>query len=341
MSELLFGEFHAGTKARIDVERIFENSDCKKLGMRIRSAGSKWIYRIKNAVPAFYNQWKLKRIKGDIVFIQYPITALKTMLSAVIRDIAGKNKIIFLLHDVSYIRYFSQPERKVPEIEFLNLASGLICHNDIMIKKLQEDGVNKPAFTSLELFDYLIDDKAVLPTPIYGNEICFAGNLQKSEFLNQLANSSSIDFTLNLFGPNYEPLNSDHIIYKGSYKPEELVSHLNFSYGLVWDGPDIDTCSGEYGLYTKYNNPHKLSLYIAAGLPVIVWEKAAMAEFVIKNNIGITVDSLLNIDKKISGISEIDYNVMVENVRKFQKNVLSGYYLKTAMGNIINLCQKA
>ena len=34
----------------------------------------------------------------------------------------------------------------------------------------------------------------------------------------------------------------------------------------MWDGPSPDTCAGVYGAYLRYNNPHKTSLYLAAGL---------------------------------------------------------------------------
>ncbi|NRO11242.1 Beta-1,6-galactofuranosyltransferase WbbI [Lactobacillus helveticus] len=46
------------------------------------------------------------------------------------------------------------------------------------------------------------------------------------------------------------------------------------------------------GNYLRYNDPHKLSLYLASGIPVIIWKKAAEAKFVEENKVGITVDSL-------------------------------------------------
>ena len=86
----------------------------------------------------------------------------------------------------------------------------------------------------------------------------------------------------------------------------------------------------------KYNNPHKLSLYIAAGLPVVVWEKAAIADFVKKYNIGIIVKSLLDLDKEINSLSEEQYEEFKQNILVLQKNVTNGYYTRRAL----NICEK-
>ena len=45
---------------------------------------------------------------------------------------------------------------------------------------------------------------------------------------------------------------------------------------------------------------HKLSLYLAVGLPVIIWEKAAEAEFVLKENVGVTVKSLYELPQRLA-----------------------------------------
>lgn len=63
------------------------------------------------------------------------------------------------------------------------------------------------------------------------------------------------------------------MIWHGSFKPEESPEHLQG----VWDGDSVDTCAGNTGAYLRYNNPHKTSLYLACGMPVIVWKEAAIA----------------------------------------------------------------
>ena len=83
--------------------------------------------------------------------------------------------------------------------------------------------------------------------------------------------------------------------------------------------------------YTKYNNPHKLSCYLASGVPVIAWEKAAIADFINENNIGYTINSIYD----INNISILDWNKKLENVKVISKNVRSGYYTKKIFEDIV------
>ena len=64
------------------------------------------------------------------------------------------------------------------------------------------------------------------------------------------------------------------------------------------------------GKYLKINNPHKLSLYLAVGLPVVIWDEAAEAEFVLKENVGFTVKSLYDLPEKLEAVSDNDYQIM-------------------------------
>ena len=100
-----------------------------------------------------------------------------------------------------------------------------------------------------------------------------------------------------LYGINYDEQNitSLNVEYKGAFLPNEIPSKLEGSFGLVWDGDSTDGCNGASGDYIRYNNPHKLSLYISSCLPVIVWSQAAIADFVRQHNIGFCVDKLIDI----------------------------------------------
>lgn len=88
------------------------------------------------------------------------------------------------------------------------------------------------------------------------------------------------------------------------------------------------TCSGIFGDYLRINNPHKTSLYLACGIPVITWNKAAIAQYVRKNRVGITVSSLDEINEKLKDVSKDEYNLMRKNAKKCSERVRNGYYLK-------------
>lgn len=85
------------------------------------------------------------------------------------------------------------------------------------------------------------------------------------------------------------------------------------------------------GNYLKYNNPHKLSLYIASGMPVITWRQAAIAEFVEKNDIGFVVDSILQIPGIIDTIDEKTYLTYRNNIQKLQEKVIDGEFTKSVL----------
>lgn len=74
---------------------------------------------------------------------------------------------------------------------------------------------------------------------------------------------------------------------------------------------------------------------MATGIPVVVWDQSAIADFVEKNNVGITVSDLNNLNDKLSNISLDSYNQMVKNVKLIQEKVLDGNYFKAAISKIM------
>ena len=93
----------------------------------------------------------------------------------------------------------------------------------------------------------------------------------------------------------------------------------------------IDTCSGNTGSYLRYNNPHKLSLYLSAGLPVIIWNEAAEKLFVMENQVGFTVHSLYEIEEKLNNLTEKDYFHFVEHAEHMAKKLKAGEYTRQAL----------
>ena len=87
-----------------------------------------------------------------------------------------------------------------------------------------------------------------------------------------------------------------NINYHGSFGVDEIPSKLTRGFGLVWDGDSLDGCRGQSGQYLRYNNPHKLSLYLSSGLPVVIWTGAAEAGFVREHGVGLCVDSLNDLE---------------------------------------------
>ena len=164
-------------------------------------------------------------------------------------------------------------------------------------------------------------------------EICLK---KKSSYIYKLDKLFLSNIKIYLYGGNFEKKeNVRNCIYKGAYDADILPNVMEGDYGLVWDGPELSRCEGNTGNYMRYNNPHKVSLYIAAELPIIIWDQAALADFVTKNHIGITVDSLEKIEEELSKITEEQYRVLKDNLRKLSVKVQNGYYLENALQKVV------
>lgn len=208
----------------------------------------------------------------------------------------------------------------------------LAYYRDNKVDTLKEKLVN------LKLFDYLIDD----PTPKkvgFERSINIAGNLDvtKCGYISQLGQLEGVK--VNLYGPNFDEKmrQCENINYRGSFPVDEIPNQLNKGFGLVWDGESIDGCKGLSGQYLRYNNPHKMSLYIASGLPIIIWKNAAQAKFVKENGIGICVENLKDIHEAFSAISEHEYKQMLFNVLKVRREVVNGEFTRSAIVASLNI----
>lgn len=321
---------HAGNKARVDIDDIFRENygePYENLEEIVFSNLGQKIGYVLN--PSHLKQiFRIRQMRSQKLFMQYPFY-FNPILKKVLRDSLENNEVVFLIHDVNALRSFQDADIKI-EIDELNLAKAVIVHNDIMGRALQKLGLNVPWF-SLTLFDYLLPD---IPQSNFskGTTVAFAGNLGKSRFLRN-AEMETLGLHFNLYGPGFkeEVIKWKNVSYQGSFPPDEVPFKLEGNFGLIWDGSSTNTCDGPTGTYMKYNNPHKLSLYIAAGLPVIVWKQAAIASFVTAHKIGIVVESLKEVSEKIAAIPDSEYHKMVMAVKKLQEQIVSGSFTKQCL----------
>ena len=321
---------HAGNKARLDINTVLQETYGTPIEVQEEIVFSSFIQKVKFVlnISNLKAIWHISQMQSKNIILQYPFYFNPIVKRAQMR-MMKKNKVIFLIHDVDALRNF-QEARIEEEINELNLAQAVIVHNDIMGKALQKLGLKVPWF-SLTLFDYLLPN---IPQKVFskGTVIAFAGNLGKSKFLRN-AEMETLGLHFNLYGPGFkeEVIKWNNVSYKGSFPPDEVPFKLEGNFGLIWDGTDVRTCDGPTGTYMKYNNPHKLSLYIAAGLPVIVWKQAAVAEFVTTHKIGIVVESLKEISEKFKALPVSEYHEMIMAVKKLQKQIVSGNFTKRCL----------
>ena len=335
-SEYSYRGNHAGTKARNDVEEILGQMGAKPINantfeLRCDEKEEHIYSNVKNRFDLLGLFLRIQRIKKQTVFIQYPMLAFDFQ-EKYFREIVKHNKLVLLIHDLHCLRIPNEEKLK-KEISLLNIASVLIVHNRFMAQKVKALGVNVPQIYCLEMFDYLCSGP-LNQKHCEKKSIAFAGNLGKSEFLPELVQSNpQIEFKFYGFGWN-DKWDNKNVKYCGSFKPEIIPEKISAGFGLVWDGNSIVDGAGPLGEYTRINNPHKLSLYLVAGIPVIVWEKAAVAEFVEKYNVGITVERIDDLSTVLDTITEQMYADMKQNAIKIRAKLVCGDFLKGILNQL-------
>lgn len=342
--------FNASNKPRRDVEQIATECGYKRLFVNTKNGVQK--SKIKKPIQflTYLNnrgKWKkqLGKLKqNDIVLIQYPLINTTLNFYNILKKYSDKITFIALIHDMDSLRWTKETasssvikRRKKEDKLILNNCKYIIAHNNKMKEELIKLGNKSDNIFELNLFDYIMDNDIEYTKHQKEDPIIIAGNLSKSKakYLEELKDLSNVNF--NLYGIGYEKNKEEkNIFYKGKYPAEDLVNHLEGSFGLVWDGNSKDTCSGGFGQYLKYNNPHKASLYLTAGIPIITWEDAAIAKFVKENNVGIVVKNLDEISDKLKSLTDEEYFNMTENAKEMSKKLMKGYFLNRILKDKID-----
>lgn len=273
---------------------------------------------------------KYRNVKNSVVFIQYPFINMRDSLIFFILKKLKKqgNKFITLVHDLEFFRNDINEGLDRFILEYSDVS---IVHSPNMLNIIDKRFKVNDSIC-LEFFDYVSNLDLPANKNLKNIQLIYAGNLMKSEFLKEINKVSfNNHFKLNLYGTYCDYIKeNDFVKYKGRFDAEQF-SDIEGNWGLVWDGTSVDTCEGKLGNYLRYNSPFKMSLYLAAKKPVVVWRESAMAEYVEKYNIGICVNSLNEIRTQIEKLSDKELAQIQQNVNIISKEVRSGNKLKLAI----------
>lgn len=313
--------YTASSKAKLDAERIAEFNGYKNIGLKARSIHNGIlgrIYTLLSNIKAFFCM-----PRRGIAFIQYPVNFVEYQVKLAKRR---KNRVVILIHDLNVLR-----KLELDSVSPLKIADTLIAHTPAMKKWLVDENINKEV-SILKIFDYLGNEIQKKPIEHKFN-IAFAGNLGKSKFLEKLKGDCNLTFKLFGIGADNLRLNKG-VDFCGCFPPNELAQNLNSHFGLVWDGDSIKECTGVNGEYLKYISPHKLSMYLSAGIPVIVWSKSAMAPFVSSNNLGLVIDSLEDLPILLGSLKQEQYDSFVRSANEVAMKLAKGEYLASILNKI-------
>ena len=318
--------YNAGSKAVIDVNYILEKNGYVPLFL---GYGGRKAYLGKIFISLYCVIMTLIKVRTyDTIFLQYPLRINKYIKNIIYKIVKLKKcRLEILIHDLDSYRWKDNIEDSI----LLN-GDVIICHTPKMRDILQNMGIKNSAIKILYLFDYITDSTNNYPTS-FGNDIIFAGNLGKSLFISKLTHISEIQFLLyGIPETNYD--SHSNLKYLGKFSPNDITD-IKGDWGLVWDGDSIDTCDGLLGKYLAINSSHKLSLYIAAQKPVIIWDESSLKDFVLNNHLGIAVKSLSEIKREIATISDEEKELMRKALYNFSVYLKQGEMLSSILNSLI------
>lgn len=281
--------------------------------------------------------------KNDTVFYSIPENHIKIRLVKKFQKLK-KYRILCFINDLNAFRYgnLDAPDvqaRMKQEAEMIGLSDTVLIPNGNTASLLREQGITS-RLVPVGIWDYRMT-KEQAEALNGGNAvqekqgaavIAFAGNLNKSEFLQKMESGGADGITFELWGKLEEEGKKKlpaFCHYNGVLPAEEVPQAVSScSYGLVWDGSGSDGIEGGLGEYLRYNNSHKCGLYLASGLPAIVWEHSGMAGFIREHQCGLTIRGLGELPEKIAGA---DYSFLKTNAEAVAGKLQKGYYLSKAL----------
>ena len=267
---------------------------------------------------------------GDLVVVQFPMWMHLNFQAEffdyirLIEDV----KMIALIHDIPTWMFTKGEEEYDRENDFwlqqLKKFDLIMVSNEKEANKLQEDGVNVPMI-AMELWDYF-----------------YVGPRQKKKFIKKLyyiGGRDIIDTDYNGSTPLYlynrhveqRVLERGNVTWLERKPSDEIVATLDGGFGIVVTDNLKEKSNMNFVYYNQFNNPTKLSTYMAAGLPVITMSKTYHAKMIEKLGIGLVVDDLNDIDKVLSNMAAQDYQCMVEKIKPWQDAVSEGFFIKRAL----------
>lgn len=289
--------------------------------------------------------------EGDSLFVATPPSEKFTGLASVIRRVKERGcRIVIVVFDLERFMepYYSgwkalkyamslRAERRL-----FGLADVMMVHNESMKNYIADMGVDPDIIVPVGIMDYLReqepDAEDILRRTGRDKPVVFCGNLTpgKAGFLRNVPEGLRID----AYGPGFEYEETGGISYRGVLPPLRLMDEMNASFGLVWDGDSAETAAGACGEYLRYNNPHKMALYLASGIPVIVWEGSAMAGLVRTENCGFAVASLADVRGRIEAMTDAEYDEMVDNAIKVGAGMRRGDHIRAAVIEALEMARE-
>ncbi|WP_286081831.1 sugar transferase [Parablautia intestinalis] len=264
---------------------------------------------------------------GDLVIVQLPswnLTAYDKALLDVLR-LHKDIKIAVFIHDVITMMFEGAPQERLLEIiEVYNMADLVIVPSEPMLNFLCQKGLTVEKVLIQSMWDLPFEEE--LKTPEFQRRIFFSGNPKRFGFVS----SWHYDVPLHLYTYEDYKVEGQNIHYGGWKNTTELLlEYSSGGFGLIWE----QTAPASY---YKYHQPHKLSTYLAAGIPVIVQKGLAREQAIIDYGLGFSVNSTQEAADIVKNITEDEYQTLVENIKNISFLIRGGFFTKKLLIDTVN-----
>lgn len=254
--------------------------------------------------------------QGDVVIFQTPTWNTTAFDEKVMEKLRSYQiKIVIFIHDVVPLMFAGNYYLMDRTIAYYNQADVVLAPSQQMIDVLREHGLTVEKTLVQGMWDH--PTQAPQLPASFKKEIHFPGNPDRFSFVKSWASP----IQLNLYTSQTAEL--PETVQALAYRPDEqlLLEMSAGGFGLVWMD---DHDKGYQGLYC----PYKLGAFLAAGIPVIIQRGIANQEIIEKNGLGMVVDSLEEAMNRIEAMTAVDYQALVEQVRRFSPIVRQGFFTR-------------
>lgn len=323
----------AGNKAKTDNEVTLREMGATNLGLPTTYYNSKLLTFILDLAGIIRMMCCVR--KGDTIVLQYPVKKYFSFICNVAH--MRHAQVVALIHDLGSMRRKKLSIEK--EISRLAHADSVIASNEVMAGWFRDHGYSHPLGV-LGLFDYRsVAVSAPKESHSAPYTLVYAGGLsmRKNSFLLKMQDEIR-HYSLDVYG-NREGMpgltDSPVLRVHDFMAAESFIERVPGDFGLVWDGDQINTCSGNFGEYLRLNSPHKVSFYLRAGLPIIVWRSSALASLVEQEGIGLCVESLTELNDLLNRITPQQLMAMRKAVNRVSEQLRTGYFFTRALRSVL------
>lgn len=273
---------------------------------------------------------------GSIVVFLLPQYAGMNRLLVRLLHLRKSIKRVALVGDINGIKHNDPALLKI-ELRQYSQYDFLIVHNQWMRDWIEKQ-IPGARCSVLHFFDFLAGPGKQKNEHDYS--IAYAGNLLEAKFLNKVGELSfkNSNIVFKVYGQPYTSQMAEQINleYLGTSEPYTLPAKISAAYGLVWYGESMDAVLGNIGPYLSLISPHKASLYLICGIPLIVPEGTAIAGLVKQHKAGIAINNLHELADKLKAINKEEYSLMCQNAMAIGRGISKGEGLRNALHEMEN-----